>query len=82
MRLQSDKLKKNPNINNLVSIVAATKRSSVATSQGKTRWKLNFLDLGKIKQKDEIKKKETKENNAKNEKNLKNYIDYKKNIIY
>ena len=81
LRLQSDKLKKNPNINNLVSIVAATKRSSVATSQGKTRWKLNFLDLGKIKQKDEIKKKEAREFYAKNETNLKNYLDHKFSIM-
>jgi hypothetical protein len=30
------------------------------STQGKSRWKLNFLDLAKIKQKDELKKKKQK----------------------
>ena len=81
MNLQAEKLKKNPNMNNLISIIAATKRSSMNSTQGKSRWKLNFLDLAKIKQKDELKKKETKEFLSKSETSLKNYLDHKFSIM-
>ena len=81
LNLQAEKLKKNPNMNNLISIIAATKRSSMNSTQGKSRWKLNFLDLTKIKQKDELKKKETKEFLSKSESSLKNYLDHKFSIM-
>ena len=76
---QDDSIKKQDDKSKRASIMAAAKRSSVASSVGKEKWnKLKLIQFGKNKLKQEIKNIEEKNKfYAKNETNLRNYLDHK-----
>ena len=78
LKQQNDKSKKGSIFG---SIFSAAKRSSVHSS-GKDKWKLNFINFGKVKLSKEIKlMEERKKFYTKNETNLKNYIDNKFSLM-